>query len=252
MPLLACRVTLHCLSVYGTQARSSAAANDVSSGMEAGSSAPAAGTSDVNSSMLYSLQKAAVCRHFAQQLLAKKAEWELAEFMDAWEEKVPEVSSVECLPVVLLQQHLCIYSPSPSTAVVDDYRLCRRLQGMAPDLGMLRGEALILAGSNRLRRFPLSDLPAEAGPRFVALFAAQPKWEWGELEPYVQARTRLLEVTDGIARYGLHPRTLGRHAHICCNLPPLSAYRACNSRGRRPKRCCSSTRERARPSLLTQ
>ena len=69
---------------------------------------------------------------------------------------------------------------------------------MAPELGMLAGEALAVAaveggggpaGANAatpalLRAFPVAGLPRDPAARFAALFRERPRWEWAALEPY--------------------------------------------------------------------
>jgi sister chromatid cohesion protein DCC1 len=69
------------------------------------------------------------------------------------------------------------------------------LQGMTPSLGMLAGEARQYGGGagaagteqpRRIKRFPVTALPADAPSRFAALFAESVRWEWEELEPYVR------------------------------------------------------------------
>jgi hypothetical protein len=42
-------------------------------------------------------------------------------------------------------------------------------------------------GEPRLRHLPASQLPAAPGPRFAALFAAQPRWTREQLDPYLAA-----------------------------------------------------------------
>eukprot|EP00887_Chlorella_sp_A99_P001625 scaffold8.g1625.t1 len=144
------RLTLHCLSVFGRPLGVGSTSVDAAGASAAGiaTAAPEQQTAAAAPAATYELDEAAVCRHFAKQLLAEQQEWELGAFLDAWASRVPE--------------------------------------GMSPDLEMLRGEVLLPAGGCRLRRFPLSELPTGAEPRFAALFAAQPRWEWAELEPYVE------------------------------------------------------------------
>ncbi len=55
---------------------------------------------------------------------------------------------------------------------------------MVPDLRMLAGEAL--RDNTSIKRYAVSDLPTDAEPRFAALFRERPRWEWADLEPYVQ------------------------------------------------------------------
>ena len=45
---------------------------------------------------------------------------------------------------------------------------------MAPELGMLPGEAVALP-EGRLRRFALRDLPSDPAGRFAALYAERPR-----------------------------------------------------------------------------
>lgn len=52
---------------------------------------------------------------------------------------------------------------------------------------MLRGEALKedVGGEEHLRSFRAAALPADPAARFAALFAARPRWELPDLEPYL-------------------------------------------------------------------
>lgn len=52
---------------------------------------------------------------------------------------------------------------------------------------MLRGEARReeVGGEEFLRHFPAAALPTDPAARFAALFAARPRWELPDLEPYL-------------------------------------------------------------------
>ena len=66
--------------------------------------------------------------------------------------------------------------------------LCACMQGMAPDIGMLRGEALLEedgVGSASVRLLCAEALPPDPAARFAALFKARPRWLLAELQPYI-------------------------------------------------------------------
>lgn len=62
------------------------------------------------------------------------------------------------------------------------------MQGMAPELGMLKGLALQeAAGSSRLvKLFDVRQLPSEPAARFKAVFQERLQWAWQDLQPYVE------------------------------------------------------------------
>lgn len=61
------------------------------------------------------------------------------------------------------------------------------MQGMAPDAGMLRGEALVddAGGAEFVQAFAAADLPADPAQRFAVIFAARPRWALPDLQPYL-------------------------------------------------------------------
>lgn len=61
------------------------------------------------------------------------------------------------------------------------------MQGMTVNLSMLRGEARQedVGGEEFVRNFPAAALPTDPASRFAALFAARPRWELPDLEPYL-------------------------------------------------------------------
>lgn len=69
---------------------------------------------------------------------------------------------------------------------------------MAVNTGMLRGEALIetIGGEQVVQHFPAHGLPSDPAKRFAMLFAARPRWELPDLEPYL---TDLQVTPPGIA-----------------------------------------------------
>src|SRR5579875_1320445 len=59
---------------------------------------------------------------------------------------------------------------------------------MAPDAGMLRGEALLEedgAGNASIRLLSAEALPSDPAARFAALFRARPRWRLADLQPYI-------------------------------------------------------------------
>ncbi|KAK9915250.1 hypothetical protein WJX75_006737 [Coccomyxa subellipsoidea] len=95
------------------------------------------------------LDQGKVCLHFARKLLLQQERWPLDQYLEEWQASVPE--------------------------------------GIAVDLDMLRGEALReeAGGEEMLRSFPAAALSADPAARFAALFAARPRWELPDLEPYL-------------------------------------------------------------------
>ena len=61
------------------------------------------------------------------------------------------------------------------------------MQGMAPDAGMLRGEALVEeeGGERYVRLLCAQTLPPDPAQRFAALFQARQRWELADLQPYI-------------------------------------------------------------------
>jgi hypothetical protein len=59
---------------------------------------------------------------------------------------------------------------------------------MAVSMGMLRGEALCetVAGAQFVQHFPASAMPGDPAQRFGMLFAARPRWQLPDLEPYLE------------------------------------------------------------------
>ena len=60
-------------------------------------------------------------------------------------------------------------------------------QGMVPGAGMLKGEALTedVGGTAFVQSFSAADMPADPAQRFGVLFAARPRWQLAELQPYL-------------------------------------------------------------------
>ncbi|GAB4813586.1 hypothetical protein N2152v2_000632 [Parachlorella kessleri] len=123
------RLTQHCLKVFGSRQ------GDAAAGI----------AKEADYEGVWRLDEQAVCRHFAQRLLASQPQWGAEEFLDAWQGSVPE--------------------------------------SMTPGWEMLRGEALVAGG--RVKRFPVEGLPKDPAGRFAALFAERERWAWEDLEPYI-------------------------------------------------------------------
>lgn len=116
------RLVLHFLSVYGHQ----------------------------QAEGIWKLDNQKVCRVFAETLLQSKPKWAEAEFLEAWQNSVP--------------------------------------QDMAPDIEMLRGMAIQHdTGSQKmLKLFDVHQLPADPAARFRAAFQEQPQWTLLALQPYIE------------------------------------------------------------------
>lgn len=99
---------------------------------------------------LYSYKETDVCRFFAQILLLHAGKFNFNEFLQAWNESVPE--------------------------------------GMVPQVEMLYGLAIIdkVSVPPVIRSFPESQLPEKILERFSALFQAKDKWTVPEITPYIR------------------------------------------------------------------
>ena len=98
------------------------------------------------------------------------------------------------------------------------------VQGMEPDAGMLRGEALTedAGGTAFVHSFPAADMPADPAQRFGALFAARPRWQLAELQPYL-AGLRVSPSEQGVRLSlsvpGSAQLLLAALPQGCCKLP---------------------------------
>lgn len=89
-----------------------------------------------------------VAKFFAQVLLVHAGKFNLSEFLQAWQESVPE--------------------------------------GMPTDESMLYGIAIIDRKNNVIRSFPEENLPENIVERFNALFEAKDHWTAPEIIPFIQ------------------------------------------------------------------
>ncbi|XP_041975696.1 sister chromatid cohesion protein DCC1 [Aricia agestis] len=98
----------------------------------------------------YRYREGKVCRYLARVLLNSAGKFNLAEFMQAWRDSVPE--------------------------------------GMVTDESQLSGVALIDKSSTPqvIWGFVEEDLPEDIGERFKVLFQTKPKWTVDEISPYIQ------------------------------------------------------------------
>ncbi|XP_018334107.1 sister chromatid cohesion protein DCC1-like [Agrilus planipennis] len=115
---------------------------------------------------LYKYKEEEVCRFFAQILLLHAGKFNLNEFLQAWQESVPE--------------------------------------GMIPKEEMLYGISVINKKSNppSIRAFAEEDLPENIHERFKILFDVKEKWTVPEITPYVRSLTSpKLDVTALLAKY---------------------------------------------------
>lgn len=85
---------------------------------------------------------------------------------------------------IYLSQRRDPYLHIPLTA----RHVLRSLQGMTPDLGMLRGLAVQEdAGTHKLvKLFAVHQLSDEPAARFKAVFQERALWSWHDLQPYVE------------------------------------------------------------------
>ncbi|KAF5294091.1 hypothetical protein FQR65_LT10915 [Abscondita terminalis] len=102
---------------------------------------------------LYRYKETDVCRFFARVLLYNAGKFNFQEFLQAWQESVPE--------------------------------------GMTTDLEMLQGISIINQTSipNVIYAFEEEKLPENVNERFEVLFHAKEKWTVPEITPYIQKMT---------------------------------------------------------------
>lgn len=104
--------------------------------------------------IVYSLQEDKVCCMFAEMLLRPAGKFNLAEFLESWQQSVPD--------------------------------------GMRTSLYQLDGLALIDRNSKPevVWHFPVAELPESEQDRFDALFRVREKWTMNEIKPYIKTATK--------------------------------------------------------------
>lgn len=98
----------------------------------------------------YSLSEDKICRFYAEYLLRQAGRFNYHEFMDSWQQSVPEGMTTK-------PEHLA------GIALTD-------MKSLPPVIW----------------HFPASDLPDDPVLRFMKLFKVQPKWTFDEIQPYIQ------------------------------------------------------------------
>ncbi|BFZ59591.1 Ctf8p and Ctf18p associating protein [Saitoella coloradoensis] len=103
----------------------------------------------------FALSPSRVCTYLGTRLLASRAnfptdkKWSLTSFISAWRSAVPHEFATEC------------------------------------KMEFLKGEYISVTNT-MIEWFPVGRLPTEPAARFMELFLAKPKWELGEIQPYIQ------------------------------------------------------------------
>ncbi|XP_017777742.1 PREDICTED: sister chromatid cohesion protein DCC1 [Nicrophorus vespilloides] len=123
-------------------------------------------TKMIDGVQLYRYKEREVCRFFAQVLLYSAGKFNFKDFMQAWEESVPE--------------------------------------GMKVEENMLHGIALINRKSmpNVIWMFSEFDLPDTINDRFKVLFEAKERWSYEEIAPYIaRLTTDKLDVNALLAKH---------------------------------------------------
>ncbi len=92
-----------------------------------------------------------ISRFFAQELLKARSQWDLEDFMDAWERSLTDVIH-------------------PKLPLIADFILQERHPG---------------SGRLEIRQFFRSNLPSDAENRFIALFKTKTRWQYDELIPFI-------------------------------------------------------------------
>ncbi|XP_073962546.1 sister chromatid cohesion protein DCC1 isoform X2 [Choristoneura fumiferana] len=114
----------------------------------------------------YQYRQDKVCRFLARVLLKSAGKFNLAEFLQAWRDSVPE--------------------------------------GMVTDESMLSGIALVDKSSSPqvIWGFVESDLPENINERFKVLFRTKPKWTVDQISPYIECyATEKLNVNALLTKY---------------------------------------------------
>ncbi|XP_015757732.1 PREDICTED: sister chromatid cohesion protein DCC1-like [Acropora digitifera] len=132
MLILFCRMILeHCLNCYGEVTNMETDSGD-------------------ENTVYYKLSEDKICRFYAEYLLRQAGRFNYHEFMDSWQQSVPE-------GMITKSAHLA------GIALTD-------MQSIPPVIW----------------HFPASDLPDDPVHRFMKLFKVQPKWTFNEIQPYIQ------------------------------------------------------------------
>ncbi|KAJ7373842.1 Sister chromatid cohesion protein DCC1 [Desmophyllum pertusum] len=97
----------------------------------------------------YKLSEDKICRFYAEYLLRKAGRFNYHEFMDSWQQSVPE-------GMITKSEHLA------GIALMD-------MKSLPPVIW----------------HFPASALPGDLALRFMKLFKVQPKWTFDEIQPYI-------------------------------------------------------------------
>ncbi|KAL9980866.1 hypothetical protein ACROYT_G009505 [Oculina patagonica] len=98
----------------------------------------------------YRLSEDKICRFYAEYLLRQAGRFNYHEFMDSWQQSVPE-------GMITKSEHLA------GIALMD-------MKSIPPVIW----------------HFPASELPGDPALRFMKLFKVQPKWTFDEIQPYIR------------------------------------------------------------------
>lgn len=106
-----------------------------------------------NGDIYYALDEVKVCRFLAEALLRPAGRFNLQDFLQTWQESVPE--------------------------------------GLQTNLSQLKGLALVDLGTKPqvIWYYPETDLPEDINERIQSLFRTQEKWTLNEIEPYIERLT---------------------------------------------------------------
>lgn len=106
--------------------------------------------SQVDSIIHYRLSEDKICRFYAEYLLRQAGRFNYHEFMDSWQQSVPEGMTTK-------SEHLA------GIALKD-------MRSLPPVIW----------------HFPASELPDDPALRFMKLFKVQCKWTFDEIQPYIR------------------------------------------------------------------
>ncbi len=105
-----------------------------------------------------------IARFWAQELLKARNQWDLEDFMVAWERSLMDVIH-------------------PKTPLIADFILQERHPG---------------SGRLEIRQYFRFNLPSDAESRFIALFKTKPRWQYDELIPFISDLGKDIKELDAI------------------------------------------------------
>ena len=193
------RLVEHCLKVYARRQNEDAADGEATWALDdhkarGGASVGVAyRKSDAQPLKLRRSLALQVCLYFARRLLAQKTHWRADDFMDRWQEDVPDgmAPSLDQLRVrrrssvqPMAASLLISFASRARVVPVRSFMVWR----LANEAVIEQGEVIFEAAGGAdmtLKAFSASSLPRTPAERFAALFRERRRWEFADLEPYL-------------------------------------------------------------------